>query len=129
MPHFVTPKISGGDYPYLDFTCTEEPGATCKLVCPTNADDPYSCEVYRLEWIDGEPWHVGWSAEHDDERPLHKMLPTSSCTFLEFDALSECFAGKDAVELRRGEVTFSWSPDDESYVWEYAKPADVEDGA
>lgn len=122
MPHYVQPKISLGNYLHLEFTCTEEPGSACKLVCPTDPTDPYRCETYHLAWIDGEPWHVGWDDELDDERPLHKMLPTDSCTILAFDYLNECFAGED-TDLRAGEIAFTWSPDDESYVWTYASDA------
>jgi hypothetical protein len=116
MPHYVHPKIDG-NWMGLSFSCTEEPGAKCKIICPPDPRGPYySCEEFRAETIGGEVWHVGWSEEADAEVPLHKMIPTDRCGILEWDCLDEGYCGP-AGPLREGEIAFIWNGD--CYEWEY----------
>lgn len=123
MPHYVKPTIYDGGI-RLEFTCTEEPGADCKIACPTDPKDPYGCETFSLERdADGTPWHIGYryNGETDEETDgrLHQMLPIDRCLILEWDDLADNYAGEDCT-LRSGEVEFFWEGD--FYEWKYAEP-------
>lgn len=115
MPHFVHPKIGYWGM-RLEFTCTEQPGADCKITCPPDAGDPYRCESFVVERDDdGTPWHVGFESIVDGGR-LHQMVPREECLILEWDDLEECYRGEDEP-LREGEVVFEWVGD--NYIWKY----------
>ena len=118
MPHYVHPKISDWGVK-LEFSCTEEPGADCKIECQRTEDvDPYYCEVFTVTRDEnGDPWHL---IEGDGSPRDHKMLPIDRCIILDWDDLDECYAGEPGP-LREGEITFTW--DGDNYVWEYATEA------
>ena len=64
MPHYVHPKISDWGVK-LEFSCTEEPGAKCKITCPPDPRGPYySCEVFRAE----HAAELAFAALHEEDK-------------------------------------------------------------
>lgn len=116
MAHYVKPTIEPIYGLRVQFVCTEEPGSDCHITCPTDPKNLYGCEVYTMERDEnGVPWHTGYDEDGNDAH-LHQMVPTDRCLILEWDDLSECYAGEPGP-LREGEIAFSWTGD--GYEWRY----------